>query len=80
MIMSTNAGPNGPATATCLQDLTAISRDKELWTAVKGLLKEFKGPDPDNHRPEGDTKSIHSKLVALSDKAGKTRVIAIGDW
>jgi hypothetical protein len=80
IILSSKAGPNGPATASAFADLTALKADSSLYNAVREklriskpqlLLEQYEGT-------KGDFK--HSKLAFLSDKAGKTRVIAIGDW
>jgi len=76
IILSNRAGPNGPATASAFRDLSALSRDKNLYKAVEGMIKIF--PLGQYTGDLGDYK--HSKLIFISDKACKTRVIAIGDW
>jgi len=78
--MSNKAGPNGPATATAFMDRTGLTLDPYLEDAVRQLLlltepylllDKYVGVKGDFN---------HSKLVFLSDKAGKTRIVAIGDW
>lgn len=81
LVTSNKAGPNGPATITAIQDLTALRQnDQELLSNIKELLGlTAQGLDMDSYKShEGSFKP--SKLVLLSDKACKTRVIAIADW
>lgn len=81
MVMSTKAGPNGPASISCIEDLLPLSKDKPLYNSVVKLLGiSLPGLDPDRHLDLPSEGKRHSKLVLLSDKAGKTRVVAIGDW
>jgi len=77
--MSTKAGPNGPASVSCLDDLAPLREDKKLYNAIQRMLcKCIPGLNMDSYEA-GDGKT-HSKLVLLSDKAFKTRVVAIADW
>jgi hypothetical protein len=79
-VMSNRAGPNGPASINAIKDLTALRSEPELLNSIKEMMKEtspFTDMDSYESLP-GDFKS--SKLVLLSDKACKTRVIAIADW
>jgi hypothetical protein len=79
LIMSNKAGPNGPASVSCIDDLKPLRADPQLYSSVKSLLKvAIPWLDIDGYQ-EGTGKR-HSKLVLLADKACKTRVIAIGDW
>lgn len=78
LVLSNNAGPNGPASMSASKDLTALNADKELRAAVQELSHEYGGPELDTY--EGESGEYrHSKIVALSDKAGKTRIVAIAD-
>jgi len=78
LVMSTKAGPNGPATISALKDLNLV-KGSNLEAPIKYLLKEtFKGLNMDQFKVDTSGKR-HSKLVLLSDKAGKTRVVAISD-
>jgi hypothetical protein len=81
LVMSNRAGPNGPATITAIKDLTALRQgDPGLLSNIKELLgltvPHLNMESYKSH--EGSFKA--SKLVLLSDKACKTRVIAIADW
>jgi hypothetical protein len=79
-VSSNRAGPNGPASITAIKDLTALRKEPELLSAIRSMLS-ITSPymDIDSYKShEGDFKT--SKLVLLSDKACKTRVIAIADW
>lgn len=83
LILSNKAGPNGPATLTCLEDLSALREEDNslLYKAIQELLK-ISIPWLDlskYHTSEGNSK-LSSKLVLLSDKMGKTRIIAIADY
>jgi predicted transcriptional regulator len=82
LFLSNKAGPNGPASITCLQDLTALRAEgsEALYSAINQFIKDnLVKVDVDKYEnASGEFK--HSKLVLLSDKACKTRVIAIADW
>jgi len=82
LVMSNRAGPNGPATITAIQDLTALrQREPELLSSIKEMLGlTIPHLDLDSYKSHEETGLIASKLVLLSDKACKTRVIAIADW
>jgi hypothetical protein len=88
--ISGSGGPNGLLAYTqYLNDLRCLSHS---WLSV-GLLILFIALPYDNKRDtvkalrnalldsveKGEEGSIHSRLVFLSDKGGKTRVVAIGD-
>lgn len=88
--ISGSSGPNGPLSYTqYLNDLRSLSHS---WLLI-GLVFLFVTLPYDNKREtvkalrnafldslqKGEQNSIHSKLVFLSDKGGKTRVVAIGD-
>jgi hypothetical protein len=78
-VMSTKAGPNGPASLSCLQDLSPLREDIPLYNAINDLMDtSVPGLYMDDY--EAQSGKQHSKLVLLSDKAGKTRVVAIADW
>lgn len=80
LVMSNKAGPNGPATVSCLDDLHPLRESKDLYAAVEKLL-HISVPDLRMDIYDDITPGKqHSKLVLLSDKAGKTRVVAIADW
>jgi hypothetical protein len=80
IVMSNKAGPNGPATASAINDLHALRADEELNEGV-GRLLQLTLPDMPfrQYRAKGNS-LVHSKIVALSDKYGKTRIVAIGDF
>nr|URG16550.1 MAG: RNA dependent RNA polymerase [Mitoviridae sp.] len=89
---SSKSGPNGsPAWRKFVQDFQAVAADnvlsanlvklfnllpvknrEDIGTQWSNLVDSGKSPEPN-----GDF--IHSRLAFLSDKAGKTRVVAIGD-
>lgn len=88
--ISGSAGPNGsPAYARYLDDLRSLGDSRLLI----GLSILFATLPFDNKRETinalrdvfldsfelGEANSIHSRLVFLSDKGGKTRVVALGD-
>jgi len=80
LVMSNKAGPNGPATISAIKDLTALRKEPLLLESISEMMK-LTSPNIDMNSYKshsGDFKS--SKLVLLSDKACKTRVIAIADW
>jgi hypothetical protein len=80
LIMSNKMGPNGPSTISAIKDLTALRQDPELLNSIKEMMK-ITSPhfDLDSYKShEGSFRT--SKLVLLSDKACKTRIIAIADW
>jgi hypothetical protein len=80
LIMSNRAGPNGPASVSCLEDLKPLRESKELYNSVKKLLRiSVPGLNIDTYEAPTSGRT-HSKLVLLSDKACKTRVVAIADW
>lgn len=83
LLLSNKAGPNGPATASAFHDLRALENAPVLYNAVNqklGIsnlrlrLSDYTGTQSEGAKPR------HSKLVFLSDKCCKTRIIAIGDW
>jgi len=87
------SGPNGPVAYTrYLEDLYAVRLEWILWKNVlllwslplcnrRETFEALKDAVFDSHtRYRGSDKQfIHSRLAFLSDKSGKTRVIAIGD-
>lgn len=78
LVLSNKAGPNGPATLSAMKDLHSI-KDEVFYNDIRRVSKiinletdaYLKVTDPEGKQ--------HSKLVALADKAGKTRLIAIAD-
>lgn len=81
LVMSNRAGPNGPATITAIEDLTALRQSGcSLIDSIKEMMG-FTSPhlNMDSYKSK-DGEYKFSKLVLLSDKACKTRVIAIADW
>lgn len=81
LVMSNKSGPNGPATISALKDLAALRlHDPKLLQNIKELLElTIPGLNIDDYKTHGLGGFIHSKLVLLSDKACKTRIIAIAD-
>lgn len=83
LVLSNKAGPNGPASITCLKDLQALrsEEDKTLYTVLRDYIKDvIPKIDMDKYQDSDQSELIHSKLVFLQDKACKTRVVAIADW
>jgi hypothetical protein len=80
LVMSNKAGPNGPATASAMADLNALRADSKLYAAVGQLLQLTLSELPIGQYKSTGSSLVHSKIVALSDKYGKTRIVAIGDW
>jgi hypothetical protein len=82
MNLSNKAGPNGTATLNAYKDINALSKDEDLYNAVKRKLELTKPKISLDIHAKRKVKGNfnHSKLVFLPDKAGKTRLIAIGDW
>jgi hypothetical protein len=83
LVLSNKAGPNGPASITCLKDLQALRSDddKTLYTVLRDYIKDvIPKVDMDKYQDSDQSGLIHSKLVFLQDKACKTRVVAIADW
>jgi hypothetical protein len=83
--LSSKAGPNGKATICRIKDLQALSSEPEILQALCNLhsasgigvwLKEV--VNRKKHFDDGIYRSC--KLSLIRDKAGKTRVIAIGDY
>jgi len=81
LVLSNRAGPNGPASITAIRDLTALRQNEpELLASITKLL-EVTAPNLSvKHYKSHEGSFQASKLVLLSDKACKTRVIAIADW
>lgn len=86
IILSNKAGPNGPASISADKDLEALQQDSSgLIDILEDRLNRY-GSDilPSDYLPISNVSSPKSyltgKLVLLSDKACKTRVIAIADW
>jgi len=82
LLLSNKAGPNGPAAITCLQDLKALRSpgNENLYNEINQFIKDnLIKVDMEKYECT-DSEFSHSKLVLLSDKACKTRVIAIADW
>jgi len=81
LVMSNKAGPNGPATITCVQDVNALRKDPKLYYHVSELIKHsnlsWLRMDV---QPQLEGEFQHSKIVFLRDRAMKTRVVAIADW
>lgn len=84
LVLSNKAGPNGPATISCLQDLAALRApgNGKLLSSIQELLKiSISWMDLNKYNTDDVLdKPKHSKLCLLQDKAGKTRIIAIADW
>ena len=80
LILSNKAGPNGPATITCIEDVNALRKDPILYYHVSELIKHsnltWLRMDVQPHMRGNFS---HSKIVFLSDRALKTRVVAIAD-
>lgn len=73
-------GPNGPALQTSDTDYSAVKSDEKLYEALCYISNKFE----DTKLPEEDEythkEGIHSKLTQFSEKAGKTRTIAVVDY
>lgn len=83
LVLSNKAGPNGPASITCMKDLQALRSDPDntLYETLRDYIKNVVPKvDMDKYEVTGTGEEIHSKLVFLQDKACKTRVVAIADW
>lgn len=84
--LRSTAGPNGPAVLTSLRDIHALREAPELLKLLRDLAKHTFGPGLRQQFEEWVAKSPpsegsrHSVLRFIPDKAGKTRVIAIGDY
>lgn len=74
-------GPSGPAVYTCLKDLSALKGDGILFAAVRAL-GNITFPYLENwfSKTLVPSRDLHSKVLAISDKAGKSRPIAIADY
>jgi len=79
--LSNKAGPNGPATLSAVEDMTALRRNPKQYYAVTTLLNQsnlswlnFEAQAP----LLGEF--INAKTIFLSDKACKTRLISIMGW
>lgn len=87
-VLSNKAGPNGPATISCLYDLAALRQpgNEALLDSIEELLKtsisfiDLSKYDTSGVEPRSQRTLAHSKLVLLRDKFGKTRTIAIADY
>jgi hypothetical protein len=81
-VLSNRAGPNGPASINAMTDLAALRYNSpQLYQSIYDLMKiTVRGLDMNRYKVEKQEGAKHSKLVLLSDKACKTRVIAIADW
>jgi len=87
--ISSKGGPNGaPAFAQWHHDARGLMTDWKLYTLWKRftrrvgkfILTKRLGMDfPQMVMDKGREGSVHSKLAFLSDKAGKTRVVAMLD-
>jgi hypothetical protein len=78
LVLSNKAGPNGPATLSAMKDLYSI-KNEVFYNDIRRVSKII-NLEPDAYlqvsNPDGKS---HSKIVALADKGGKTRLIAIAD-
>lgn len=68
LVMSNKAGPNGPATVTCVQDLNALRKDPKLYYHVSEMIKmsNLKWLRMDN-QPHMRGNFRHSKTAFLQD-------------
>jgi len=79
LIMSNKAGPNGPASISCIHDLKPLRESPLLYINIQRLMNiSVPGLILDDYKTPTWGRT-HSKLVLLSDKACKTRVVAIAD-
>lgn len=73
-----------------MQDVQALLADDRLWNSIVYLFGKLPIRNEEEIRTQassfsetrfcrGDGRFLHSRLAFLSDKAGKTRVVAIGD-
>jgi hypothetical protein len=80
-----SAGPNGPAILTALSDISALMADPSLEESVLNLMGQTCPIVRDYYVSkrlgmEADRSQTHSRLTFISDKSGKTRVVAIADY
>lgn len=78
LFCSWKKGPNGPSILSAGSDLCALYRDEEQLASVKRMLAYFDASLPERGG-SCDRIPILSRVVAIPDKGGKTRHIAIGD-
>jgi len=77
-------GPNGPGIATAHYDAFAVMQDKQLSSALK-TIGTLTAPHvfPWMEKVASLTQPgdyLHSRIALLSEGAGKTRLVAIGDY
>jgi len=73
-------GPNGPALANSDTDLGAVRQDTDIYDALRMVSAKLNDTNfPDENYPVTKT-GIHSRLTQFSEKAGKTRTIAVVDY
>jgi hypothetical protein len=85
ILLRASAGPNGPAILTALSDIAALKADPSLEASVLELIGHTCPIVRDYYiskrsKVEADRSQTCSRLTFLSDKSGKTRVVAIADY
>jgi len=86
--LRSKAGPNGPAIISVDTDSCALNNDKCLLSHIVRLskytlthsLSSYIQSQIERVSAEAYKGSVHSSIRFLSDKSGKTRVIAVGDF
>lgn len=88
LFITTSMGPNGPAVAAAHHDAATLMGNNEVFDNIKALAslinEQFASRLVDNIHMLSSLPSakpgILSKLAFLSEKGGKTRVIAMADY
>jgi len=73
-------GPNGPALMSSDSDISAVMNDSKLYEAIRMVESKLENKYPMPTVEVINPDCIHSKLTQISEKAGKTRTIAIIDY
>jgi hypothetical protein len=74
-------GPNGHALLCSDSDILAVMNDKPIFEAIQIIEQKLGDDRPMNTYTNHQARAcIHSKLTQFSEKAGKTRTIAIIDY
>lgn len=73
-------GPNGPALASSDKDLSAVRQDADIYNALRTVSAKLNDTDFPDENYQVTMPGIHSRLTQFSEKAGKTRTIAVVDY
>lgn len=77
---TTKNGPNGPALASSNMDLCAVRNDVDIYNALRTVSTKLNDMDFPDENYQVTIPGIHSRLTQFSEKAGKTRTIAVVDY